>query len=201
MDRVLGRLILVFLCLVGCSGFSQVVKPAPGELVPWQAIFQRVAGPSWTWRAAQVRAESGFNPYARSGVGAQGGAQFMPKTWSQMIAARAIPPGSDPHDPKAFIPAQHYYMTDLESFARKRGFETDRGIRDAAHGSYNAGPGSIQKAKRLADSIGLLSTPGTEDAWLKALPRVTGQAHSAETQGYVARINKYHSELEARCAR
>lgn len=193
--RTFAILILGFLLWAPLS--AQVVKPAPGELVPWQSTFQAVAGDAWLWRASQVRAESGFNPRATSPVGARGGAQFMAATWKEQERKKRIPPGSDPCNPHAFIPAQHYYMLDLEAFARVRGMRTDRGIRDAGHGAYNAGSGSLQRAIWAAASIGLISRPGTEDAWLQALPLVTGK-HAGETNGYLRNINGFHADYMRR---
>ena len=56
--------------------------------------------------AAQLYAESGFNPFARSPAGAEGIAQFMPGT----AAAIGL---LDPFDPDAAINAQAHLMRDL----------------------------------------------------------------------------------------
>ena len=56
--------------------------------------------------AAQLYAESGFNPFATSGAGAQGIAQFMPGT-AHSYGLR------DPFDPDAAIDAQAHLMSDL----------------------------------------------------------------------------------------
>lgn len=145
--------------------------------IPFQTDFQRIAGDRWIDRAAQAKAESGFNPRAVSPVGARGILQFMPGTW------RDWGRGADPFDPIAGIDAGHRYMNWLEG--RTTSF-------NAALGSYNAGLGNIRKAQRLADSTGLLG----RDAWLQALPRVTGEAHAAETRGYVRNNARYRAELQ-----
>jgi hypothetical protein len=74
--------------------------------------------------AAQIMQESGFNPFARSGAGAQGIAQFMPGT------ARAYGL-SNPYDGEASIDAQAHLMHDL-----LRQF----GSVPLALAAYNAGP-------------------------------------------------------------
>ena len=79
--------------------------------------------------AAQLYAESGFNPYARSHAGAQGIAQFMPGT------ARAYGL-SNPYDPARAIDAQGHMMRDL-----LRQF----GSVPLALAAYNAGPGAVQR--------------------------------------------------------
>lgn len=177
---------------------SQPGKPLPGELVPWQAEFQRIAGSEWLWRACQVKAESNFNPRAVSPVGAFTAAQFMPGTWREQKQKRRIPQDAGPDDIPAVLTAQNYYMLDQERLMRVRGrLTTPRGVRDGAHGSYNAGAGNILAAIRQADALGIPSTPGTEDAWMRALPLVT-KAHAIETITYVGRINGYHADYTRR---
>jgi hypothetical protein len=77
--------------------------------------------------AAQLMAESNFNPNAVSPAGAQGIAQFMPAT----AAAYGL---RDPFDPVAAIDAQGRLMSELlEQF----------GSVELALAAYNAGPGAV----------------------------------------------------------
>lgn len=77
--------------------------------------------------AAQLYAESGFDPNAGSPAGAQGIAQFMPAT----AAAYGL---RDPFDPEAAIMAQAHLMSDLlKQF----------GSPALALAAYNAGPGAV----------------------------------------------------------
>ena len=77
--------------------------------------------------AAQLYAESNFNPFATSPAGAQGIAQFMPGT------ARALGL-ADPFDPERAIDAQAHLMRDLlRRFASV----------PLALAAYNAGPGAV----------------------------------------------------------
>ena len=78
--------------------------------------------------AAQLMAESGFDPYAVSPAGAQGIAQFMPGTAASYGLA-------DPFDPVAAIDAQAHLMSDLI-----RQF----GSPELALAAYNAGPGAVE---------------------------------------------------------
>jgi hypothetical protein len=78
--------------------------------------------------AAQLMAESNFNPFAVSPAGAQGIAQFMPGT----AAAYGL---SDPFDPVAAIDAQAHLMSDL---IRRLGSP------ELALAGYNAGPGAVE---------------------------------------------------------
>ncbi len=78
--------------------------------------------------AAQLMAESGFDPNAGSPAGAQGIAQFMPST----AAAYGL---ADPFDPVAAIDAEAHLMSDL-----LRQF----GSPELALAAYNAGPAPVE---------------------------------------------------------
>jgi soluble lytic murein transglycosylase-like protein len=77
--------------------------------------------------AAQLEAESSFNPDAVSPAGAEGIAQFMPGT----AASYGL---RNPFDPEAAIDAQAHLMSDLI-----REFGSVR----LALAAYNAGPGAV----------------------------------------------------------
>jgi soluble lytic murein transglycosylase-like protein len=82
---------------------------------------------SATLLAAQIYAESNFNPFAVSPAGAQGIAQFMPGTARAMGLA-------NPFDPEQAIDAQARLMRDLlRRFASV----------PLALAAYNAGPGAV----------------------------------------------------------
>ena len=85
--------------------------------------------------AAQLMAESNFNPYAQSGAGAQGIAQFIPST----AAAYGL---RNPFDPEAAIEAQAHLMSDL-----LRRF----GSPSLALAAYNAGPGAVAACRCVPD--------------------------------------------------
>jgi hypothetical protein len=78
--------------------------------------------------AAQLMAESNFNPFAVSPAGAQGIAQFMPGT----AASYGL---DDPFDPVAAIDAQAHLMSDLIR---------QLGSPELALAGYNAGPGAVE---------------------------------------------------------
>lgn len=78
--------------------------------------------------AAQLMAESNFNPFAASPAGALGIAQFIPST----AAAYGL---RDPFDPVEAIDAQAHLMSDLI-----RRF----GSPQLALAAYNAGPGAVE---------------------------------------------------------
>jgi hypothetical protein len=78
--------------------------------------------------AAQLMAESNFNPFAISPAGAEGIAQFIPST----AAAYGL---ADPFDPVRAIDAQAHLMHDLIA---------QLGSPRLALAAYNAGPGAVE---------------------------------------------------------
>jgi hypothetical protein len=78
--------------------------------------------------AAQLLAESNFNPFAVSPAGAEGIAQFMPG----IAASYGL---DDPFDPVAAIDAQAHLMSDLIR---------QLGSPELALAGYNAGPGAVE---------------------------------------------------------
>jgi nitroreductase len=81
--------------------------------------------------AAQLMAESNFNPFAVSPAGAQGIAQFIPST----AAAYGL---GDPFDPVAAIDAQAHLMSDLIG---------QLGDPQLALAAYNAGPAPVEACR------------------------------------------------------
>jgi len=78
--------------------------------------------------AAQLMAESNFNPFASSPAGAEGIAQFIPST----AAAYGL---TDPFDPVAAMDAQAHLMSDLIH---------QLGSPQLALAAYNAGPAPVE---------------------------------------------------------
>jgi hypothetical protein len=104
----------------------------------FRAPIERAAG-RWNVSAgvlaAQLMAESNFNPFAVSSTGAQGIAQFMPGT----AASYGL---GDPFDTPAAIDAQAHLMSDL-----MRQF----GSVSLALAAYNAGPGAVEACNCVPD--------------------------------------------------
>lgn len=88
--------------------------------------------------AAQLEAESSWNPNAQSPAGAVGLAQFMPGTWD------AYGEGS-PTDPKAAIKAQGNYMGTLMDSMKSLADKTGEDVIALALAAYNAGPPAVQQ--------------------------------------------------------
>jgi hypothetical protein len=115
----------------GGDGAAASAGAVPAFTPPrYRAILERAAarwGVSAALLAAQLMAESGFDPDAGSPAGAQGIAQFMPST----AAAYGL---RDPFDPEEAINAQAHLMSDLIG---------EFGSPQLALAAYNAGPAPV----------------------------------------------------------
>src|SRR4051812_12168626 len=154
----------------GAAGVSHGAVPGfvPARFAP----MLRAAAIRWNVSAkllaAQLYAESAFNPFAVSGAGAQGIAQFMPET------ARGLGL-ENPFDPEQAIDAQAHLMRDL-----LRQF----GSVALALAAYNAGPGPVQACGcvpnngespgYVARTLGLMSGAG--------VPTPLGDGHTLEVR-------------------
>lgn len=115
-------------------------QPAPASSglngVPYRTLILRYArqrGLDPAFVAAIVRAESSFNPRARSRVGARGLMQLMPATARGMGA-----PVAKLYDPETSIRFGTLYLTHVRAVV-------GRSTRLIAAG-YNAGPGAVKSA-------------------------------------------------------
>ncbi|MER7043673.1 C40 family peptidase [Streptomyces jumonjinensis] len=133
----------------GSSASAQAVGPGGGlsadaPVPEWvRVLVNKHAGkcPQVTASllAAQLFAESGFNPKAVSPVGAQGIAQFMPATWAAYGMDGDNDGDKDPFDPVDAIPAQANYDCVLAGEVRNvPGDSTDNML-----AAYNAGGGAV----------------------------------------------------------
>lgn len=143
----------------------------------------------WQWFKAQGIAESSLNPEAVSPVGAFGIMQLMPGTEMDMAKKLGTVPSPLPHTNIRFGIAYDRQCWNI--WKKESGIERIRFML----GSYNAGPGHIIEAQKIA-ALANLPT----DKWQSitmALPEVTGR-HSKETIDYVARIERLYEQLTTR---
>ncbi|MBL7499544.1 bifunctional lytic transglycosylase/C40 family peptidase [Frankia sp. CNm7] len=89
--------------------------------------------------AAQLEQESGFDPRARSPVGAQGIAQFLPGTWSAYGSDGDGDGRADPDNPADAIPAAARYDCAVAAAVAHLPGDSRRVMLAA----YNAGPGAV----------------------------------------------------------
>jgi hypothetical protein len=123
----------------------------------WDAAQQAGISPAIFVR--QIQQESGFNPNAKSAVGAEGIAQFMPAT----AAGIANPLGAgtlNPWNPdEALVAAAHYMAAAVQMYG---------GDYAKALAAYNAGDGGVQTAVAAS-----LAQTGTATGWQSYLPQET----------------------------
>jgi murein DD-endopeptidase MepM/ murein hydrolase activator NlpD len=124
----------------GTTFNQQDVPNGWGEAVAKAAT---VAGVPASVLAAQLEAESGWNPKAKSPVGAAGLAQFMPGTWE------TYGEGGDVLNPVHAIAAQGRYMGALVRQLGPVAKSSGQDIIRLALAGYNAGPGAVQKARGI----------------------------------------------------
>jgi soluble lytic murein transglycosylase-like protein len=139
--------------------------PVPAQYRPW---IERAGGQcpqiGPALLAAQLTQESGFNPAARSGAGAQGIAQFMPGTWRTWGTDGDGNGTASVWEPADAITAQGRFMCHLAG-AASAALAAGRvagDVVDLALAGYNAGFGAVEHAR--------------------GVPAIS------ETRGYVARI-------------
>ena len=111
----------------GSDGRGAIPSFVPARFAPAIARAAQRWNVGAALLAAQLYAESGFNPFAVSPAGAQGIAQFMPGTARSLGLA-------NPFDAPSAIDAQAHLMRDL---LRQFGSVT------LALAAYNAGPGAV----------------------------------------------------------
>lgn len=102
----------------------------------------------WDWRllAALIYQESKFDPEAESWVGAKGLMQMMPETAKEFKI-------EDLSNPASSVQAGTDYLRRLERFWANR-VEDDQERLKFVLASYNAGPGHVLDAQRLAEKYG-----------------------------------------------
>jgi len=119
-----------------------------GTLSAYDTIIQDAAareGVDWRLVAAQISQESGFNSRARSWAGALGLMQLMPRT-ARIMGAR------NPMRPRENVDAGVRYLA--AQTARFEALGPDEAVKFGL-ASYNAGPGHVADARRLAAQRGL----------------------------------------------
>lgn len=147
-------ILMVVVLLVALGGLTTQAAGAQTTLRPgavpsdYEALIRRAAqtcpGVTAPLLAAQLDAESGWNPNAVSPVGAQGLAQFMPGTWTSEGIDGDGDGLRDPFNPADAIASQASFMCTLLAAV-----STARDLRgdpvDLALAAYNAGLGAVRR--------------------------------------------------------
>jgi len=127
---------------------SPVLNAAAGQISRYDHYIKiRARELGWDWRllAAQAYQESGFDPHAVSWMGAQGLMQLMPSTARSFGVTAVFDPAENLRGATAFI------KTLQQRYAAIPAAERTSFILAA----YNAGPGHVDDARRLAEKHGL----------------------------------------------
>lgn len=180
-----GALALCFLALLALPARGEI----PLEAQQWKRELTRQARLEWgldapiATFAAQVQQESGFNPDARSPVGAIGLAQFMPATATWISGAYTALAANDPKNPTWALRALAAYdrhLWDRVSAAD----DCNRAAKMLS--AYNGGEKWIGRDEDLARSRGLWP-----EYWWDSVETVNaGRAPQfwRENRGYPRRI-------------
>jgi len=145
-------------------------------------------GTDWRWFKAQGMAESDLTPGARSRVGARGIMQLMPSTYGQIKSA--LPKFGAIDDPEWNIAAGILHDRDLWTLWGRDVPEANRWA--FMFGSYNAGEGTIMRARKTAEAQRL-----DHSQW-GAIERVAPKVERwryVETLGYVRTIEANMAEM------
>ena len=131
------------------KGAAQGVTNVPGE---YQGVVLKAGSicPEITppLIAAQIEAESNWNPKAGSHAGAQGMAQFMPRTWASGGRDGDGDGKADILNPQDAIYSQGVYMCSLASEVKERisAGKLKGDVAQLALAAYNAGMGAVDAA-------------------------------------------------------
>lgn len=156
------------------------VFPTQYDAVIREAWEMYHPGSDWLLWKAQLYCESRLDPNARSPVGAEGVAQFMPATWKEVTKAMGLG-AVDRRMAEPSIRAGAFYMRRLVYIWRAP--RSDLSRIKLAEASYNAG------AMHLIRSQAACGGKKEYDEIIPCLPMITGR-HSTETIQYVIRIHR-----------
>jgi soluble lytic murein transglycosylase-like protein len=143
----------------------------------------------WRWFKAQAIAESNLNATARSSAAAKGVMQIMPTTFAEL--QKKNPEFENIDDPRWNIAAGIYYDSTL--WRRYADFSDEQQRRNFMFGAYNAGPTTMTRARKLAESIGHDSTQWS--SVVAVAPKVPAWRHK-ETLTYIERIQGIFGALQ-----
>jgi soluble lytic murein transglycosylase-like protein len=148
-------------------------------------------GTDWTLFKAQGMAESDLTPTATSRVGARGIMQLMPSTYRQIQSA--LPQFGAIDNPEWNIAAGILHDRDLWTLWKKDVPDAERWAFTFA--GYNAGEGTIMRARRTAAAASL------DDRTWPSIERVAPTVERwryVETLDYVRKIQANHRSMQPR---
>ena len=188
MAQFVLPIILIFL-LSGCH--PAVAASIPADARQYQRELTRNARAVWGLNApistfaAQIHQESQWNVRARSPVGAQGLAQFMPATsrWIADIYPQQLK-DNQPYNPSWSIRALVQY--NRWHWQRITATASDCDRMAFALSAYNGGLGWVQKDRKLASHLGL--DAGRYWSQVEKVNAGRSAANIRENRGYPLKI-------------
>jgi membrane-bound lytic murein transglycosylase F len=190
---------LSLVLLVGLGGLPSVATAAskPGNFrTDYDEHFRKYAkryfgvNKDWRWFKAQAIAESNLDSHAKSWVSAKGVMQIMPRTFAEL--QKKNPEFGNIDDPRWNIAAGIFYDSTL--WKRYDVLVEDQQRRNFMFGAYNAGPGTMTRARQVAESAGHDNTKWASVVVVAA--QVPSWRHK-ETLSYVERIQGFFATLQA----
>lgn len=173
---------------------SHADRGAAGVLSPYDELIRarsKQYGIDWRLMAAQAYQESRFDPTARSGSGALGLFQVLPRTGAEMGFTDLMDPDQGVHAGVQYVARLIDRFEPTLPFKQRVRF---------ALASYNTGKGHVDDARRLAVELGL-----NPDKWFgnveKALLKLSEPKYSRRARYGYCRAQEpvnYVSEIQSR---
>jgi cell wall-associated NlpC family hydrolase len=141
--------------------------------------------------AAQIEAESNWNPEAQSPAGAEGMSQFMPGTWKTWGVDADSDGKADPYSPADAIMTQARYDCWLAGKVKSYKLKGDQTRLTLA--AYNAGPGAVEQYKGIPPYV---ETQDYVERIMSLIPKYSAAGDEADINGTFGERIAAHAKAE-----